>query len=156
MITVTEERYDGVDAVALVQELFVDLGVRYKRDGSPEDADVDPGQVSRPHGVFLVARLEDRPVGCGALKPLDGSSEVAEVKRMYTVPAARRRGVSRRVLARLEGVALELGYGRVQLETGTGQPEALALYEAAGWHRIETYGRYRDDPLSVCFAKRLA
>jgi GNAT superfamily N-acetyltransferase len=77
------------------------------------------------------------------------------VKRMYTVPTARRRGVSRLILERLEGIATELGYARLQLETGTEQPEALALYDSAGWVRITPYGRYKEDPTSVCYAKDL-
>ncbi len=52
--------------------------------------------------------------------------------------------------------AIELGYGRLQLETGTPQPEAVALYESAGWHRIEPYGSSQDEPTSRCFAKDLA
>ena len=53
----------------------------------------------------------------------------------------------------LRSRAAAYGYTDLQLETGTAQPEALALYEAAGWHRIPSYGRYKDDPDSVCFAK---
>jgi GNAT superfamily N-acetyltransferase len=75
---------------------------------------------------------------------------------MYTAPEARRRGVSRAVLERLELIAAELGYRRLRLETGTAQPEAVALYESHGWERITPYGRYKDSPSSVCFAKDLA
>jgi GNAT superfamily N-acetyltransferase len=75
---------------------------------------------------------------------------------MYTATSARRRGVSRAVLTRLEEIAAELGYRRIQLETGTAQPEAMALYASHGWRRIEPYGRYSDSPSSVCFAKDLA
>jgi GNAT superfamily N-acetyltransferase len=74
---------------------------------------------------------------------------------MYTAAHARRRGISRLLLTRLEEIAAELGYGRIQLETGTAQPEAVALYESAGWHRIAPYGHYKGSPESVCFAKGL-
>jgi len=43
----------------------------------------------------------------------------------------------------------------VRLETGLRQPTALRLYDTSGYRRIEPYGRYRDDPLSVCFEKKL-
>ncbi len=109
--------------------------------------------VRRPRGTFLV---DGEPIGCGALKPFDGLAQVAEIKRMYTSPAARRRGVSRALLRRLEEIAAELGYRRIQLETGTEQPEAVALYESHGWHRITPYGRYKESPSSICFAKDLA
>ena len=59
----------------------------------------------------------------------------------------RRRGISRAILARLEAEAAGLGYRRLQLETGLRQPEAIALYESAGYHRIPDYGQYAGDEL---------
>ena len=163
MITVTEEPYESPVAVALVQELLVELNERYAdidEADDPDDGDylaeVTPAMVRAPHGRFLVAWLAGAPAGCGALKPLDSDPSVGEIKRMYTAPAARRRGVSRALLARLEEAAVELGYARVQLETGFAQPEALALYESHGWHRITPYGHYKGSAQSVCFAKELA
>ena len=164
LVVVGAEPYDAPAAVALVADLAAEIDVRYA-DDVPEDGDdpdeaaawtVRPEQVTPPLGVFLVARIDDAPVGCGALRPaLDGTAGLAEVKRMYTRPEARRRGVSRAVLARLEDAARAFGYRRIQLETGTRQPEAMTLYEATGYHRIEPYGEFRDDPLSVCYAKTL-
>ena len=88
--------------------------------------------------VVLVARDADgEPLGCGALRSLgDG---VAEVKRMYVVPAARRRGVSRAVLAALEDAARERGYRRVRLDTGPSQPAARHLYDVTGYRSIPDY-----------------
>jgi putative acetyltransferase len=74
---------------------------------------------------------------------------------MYVEPAARRRGVARKVLEKLESVAHERGYAALRLETGIRQPEAIGLYEAAGFHRIQCYGMYIDNPRSVCYEKRL-
>jgi GNAT superfamily N-acetyltransferase len=105
--------------------------------------------------VFLVAWANGEPVACGALRPLHDDPTVGEIKRMYTRPAGRRQGLSRRLLLRLEEVALELGYPRLQLETGLAQPEAMALYESEGWARIESYGFYKHSPQSVCYGKVL-
>jgi len=69
---------------------------------------------------------------------------------------ARRRGHSRRVLSALEAAAADRGYALLKLETGIEQPEAVALYRSAGYAQIEKYGRYRDDPRSICMAKGLA
>ena len=74
---------------------------------------------------------------------------------MYVAPAARRHGIARRILSELERLAAAHGYSRVILETGTRQPEALALYEAAGYQRTANYGRYVGNPEAVCFEKRL-
>ena len=109
-------------------------------------------EMADPSTTVFVARTpEGRAIGMGSLRR-EGDG-IAEVKRMYTRPEARRQGVSRAVLARLEQRGAGLGYRRLKLETGTAQPEALALYEAQGWERITPYGRYGDDPQSVCFAK---
>jgi len=163
-LDVRPEPYDSPVAQAFVTALNHEMDERYAADDAgggdhPEVAArwrVRPEQVTPPYGVFLLAVFDGRPVGSGALRPLiGGPSGVAEVKRMYTAPGARRRGVSRAVLARLEAEAAALGYRRVQLETGARQPEAIALYELAGYHRITPYGQYAGDALSVCFAKDL-
>jgi GNAT superfamily N-acetyltransferase len=163
--TLAVEPLDGPAGRALVAALIHDLDERYAADG-PGDGDnpemigrflVRPHQVVPPVGAFVVARIGGEPVACGALRALvDGTPGVAEVKRMYTAPGARRRGLSRTILRRLEAEARALGYRRMQLETGLRQPEAIALYEAEGYHRIPTYGQYASDDLSVCFAKDLA
>jgi len=162
-LVVRPEPYDGPVARRLSAELMAELDERYAGDpdpgGTPElmdEWDVKPDQVAPPAGTFLVAWLDGEPVGCGALRALlTGVPGVCEIKRMYTVPSARRNGVSRRILTALEAAARDLGYRRIQLETGIRQPEAIALYESAGWHRIEPYGQYAADPLSVCYAKDL-
>lgn len=162
-LAVRPEPYGSPVAQRLSTELMADIDERYAGDpdpgGTPElvsQWDVRPEQVAPPGGTFLVAWLDGRPAGCGALRALvTGEPGVCEIKRMYTVPSARRRGVSRAILTALEAAARDLGYGRIQLETGVRQPEAIALYESQGWHRIEPYGQYAVDPLSVCFAKDL-
>lgn len=95
--------------------------------------------------VVLVARDDDgAPLGCGALRALGGS--VAEVKRMYVVPAARRRGVSRAVLAGLEAAARSRGWTTLRLETGPLQTAAIGLYESGGYRPIAAFGGYAGDP----------
>jgi GNAT superfamily N-acetyltransferase len=95
--------------------------------------------------VVVVARDDDgTPLGCGALRALrDG---VAEVKRMYVVPAARGRGISRVVLDGLEAAARERGWTTLRLETGPRQPEAIGLYVSAGYRPIPAFGAYVGDP----------
>ena len=92
-----------------------------------------------------MARDDDgTPLGCGALRALgDGA---AEVKRMYVVPAARRRGVSRAVLVALEEAARSRGWTTLRLETGPLQTAAVALYESGGYRPIAAFGGYAGDP----------
>ena len=103
--------------------------------------------------TFFLARCDGRVAGCGAVRRLDASS--AEVKRMYVQPRFRGRGIGLAVLQALEARARELGVRRLLLETGTGQPEALALYERHGYRRREPYGEYRDESSSVFMEKLL-
>jgi GNAT superfamily N-acetyltransferase len=78
-----------------------------------------------------------------------------EVKRMFVRPEFRRRGLARAMLARLEEAAVDRGYRSLRLETGEGQPEAIALYRAAGYRPIPCYGEYAAHPASCCFEKAL-
>ena len=107
--------------------------------------------------VVLVAVDDDgTPVGCGALRPLGPDS--AEVKRMYVVPAARRRGLAGLLLQGLESAALERGWTTLRLELGPGQPEAVGLYTSAGYTRTGAFGHYvrPDEDWSLYFERRLA
>ncbi len=147
----TVERADPHSAVVagLVGDLCAELGRRYGRPPSPFTMD----EATDPRAGLVVARWNGEPVGCGALRRIDATT--VEVKRMYVAPAFRRRGVSRRILAKLEAVAKEHGYARIILETGARQPEALALYAASGYQRTANYGRYVGNPEAACFEKRL-
>jgi GNAT superfamily N-acetyltransferase len=72
---------------------------------------------------------------------------------MYVVPAARRRGIARQTLRRLEVEAELLGAHELRLETGSRQPEALAMYQSEGYRETEKYGYYADHELSHHLAK---
>jgi putative acetyltransferase len=104
--------------------------------------------------LFVVARDETGAVfGCGALRLMEPGA--AEIKRMFTRPEARGRGVGRAVLARLEDEARARGIGLLRLETGTLQPDAHRLYEAAGYRQIPCFGEYAGEPLSRCYERRI-
>jgi GNAT superfamily N-acetyltransferase len=93
--------------------------------------------MTPPRGTFLVGFEGDEPVCSGALTRLGKGA--AEIKRMYVVPAARRRGIARRLLAALEDVARDMGCDVARLDTGARQPHAQALYEASGYVAIPDY-----------------
>ena len=115
------------------------------------EADIGPTREAAmflpPDGVFLVVRDEGRAVGCGGVCRFDETR--AELKRMYVVPDARGRGLGRLLLVALEDEARRLGYDGIVLETGDRQPEALGLYESAGYERIPCYGVYATRALSM-------
>jgi len=88
---------------------------------------------------------------CGALKHFDETT--AEIKRMYVKPEYRGRGISKKILLKLEYHAREFHYQRLVLETGLKQPEAMNLYSKFEYTPIKCYGRHADDPDSRCFEK---
>jgi GNAT superfamily N-acetyltransferase len=95
--------------------------------------------------VVLIARDgTGAAVGCGALRALGNG--VAEVKRMYVPPTHRGRGISTHVLAGLEAAARRRGWTTLRLETGPRQPEAVGLYERAGYRPIPAFGAYAGAP----------
>ena len=101
----------------------------------------------------VLADLGGKVVACGALKEF--SPDSLEVKRMFTRDPYRGKGLAARVLQELERWASEEGYGRMVLETGKRQPEAVAFYRKHQYRRIENYGPYKGVENSLCFEKRI-
>jgi putative acetyltransferase len=143
------ESFHGPDAHALRAAFEEELRARYGGNTVPDvKPDVDDCCA------FLVARDEaGRAVGCGALRPLDDGA--VELKLMYVRPEDRGRGLGWVILTALEAEAQRQGFGFVRLETGDFQPEALALYRAAGYREIPPYGANAHGPRSRCFERRL-
>jgi putative acetyltransferase len=110
------------------------------------------------HVRFLVARdSTGRAIATGAVALFgSGAESWAELKRMWVVPDARGKGVSKTVLEALEARASEAGVRCLRLETGIENHAALALYERAGFARRDPFGDYLPDPLSVFMEKQLA
>ena len=145
-----EQPYDSPAAAALtdaVQKEYVDLY------GGPDDAPVQPDEFAPPNGRFLVGYVGTDPVAMGGLRRIDDTT--VEIKRMYVVPDHRGHGYARTILACLEDLARSLGATRVVLETGMKQPEAMQLYETSGYERIEGFGHYCGQELSVSYGKSL-
>ena len=148
-------------ARALERAAADDIRERYRAD-EPEE-EVDGAPFEPPSGAFVVAFLEVDggdllPVGCAGIRSVvDGApSPTCELKRMYVTPEARGRGIARSLLEWLEDEARALGYDTMWLETGTEQPEAIALYESHGYEPIAGFGRYKDEPKSRSFGRPLA
>ena len=138
-------------ANALITELNAVLAAEY----DPEfNHFVDGDFLAGQGACFLVARDGDGPVACGAAVPLgDGA---AEIKRMWTTPRARGRGLGRALLDALEDWAREQGLTRLVLETGSRQAEAQQLYATAGFESRGPCGDYTETDYNLFFEKTLA
>ncbi|GAA4027986.1 GNAT family N-acetyltransferase [Allokutzneria multivorans] len=150
--------YDHPDAAKLISAVQQEYVLRY---GDEDITPVDPAEFAPPLGLFVVGYLAGEAVVCGGWRAHDSDDPDfrdgdAEIKRMYVVDEARGKGLAKRVLAELERTARAAGRLRIVLETGTKQPEAVALYGANGYARVPGFGAYKDDPLSICFGKPIA
>jgi GNAT superfamily N-acetyltransferase len=151
--------YDHPEARKLDDAVQQEYAERYGDGG--DITPLDPAMFEPPHGLYLVAYDDDdRPVATGGWRTQDRNEEGysdgdAEIKRMYVVREARGCGLARRILAALEDDARAAGRVRMVLETGTAQPEAIALYVSSGYEPTEKFGLYRFEPGSRCYAKPL-
>lgn len=136
-------------AQTLIAELDADL---YRRYPAESVHGISSAGFEESGGFFAVGYEDDVPVACGAIRPFEG---LAEIKRVFVVPSCRGRGFAKAMMAFLEAEAARRGFARAVLETGCGQPEALALYRALGWRETARFGEYVHDPRSICFAKEL-
>jgi GNAT superfamily N-acetyltransferase len=147
---------DDPDVDRFVAALLAELAVRYDEEDPDTIAPTDPGA----RWVLLVDDDGAR-IGCGAVQRLAKSvpgapADHGEIKRVYVVPEARGRGLSRLLMDGLLELARDAGYTWMQLETGDVQPEAIGLYETSGWTRVPNYGQYVEDPRSICFGRSIA
>jgi GNAT superfamily N-acetyltransferase len=133
-----------------VQSLYADF-VReadgplvYDREEAGIDLDAEiaagpPVDLVPPNGVLLLARVDGQPAGLGGVRHLD--TDVAEVKSMYVAPGYRGTGLGRRILARLDEIALEHGCNAVRLDTSDYLTPAVSLYRAAGYREVPAYNQ---------------
>lgn len=135
------------DFCALTLALDAELSVRYGK----EQALYDQHNVIDPIETALVGYEDEMPVACGCFKKIDDTT--VEIKRMFVLPAYRRRGFSSQILKTLEVWAAELGFSEARLETGKAQPEAIALYAKMGYAVIPNYEPYVGMENSVCMSK---
>jgi len=149
MIKIIRTNSDNRDFIALVKRLDADLA---ERDGGDHSFYAQFNKIDKIK-YAVVAYEDGRPVGCGAIKEYDPAT--MEVKRMYTSPEMRGKGVATGVLSELEKWAAKLSYKKCVLETGKRQPEAIALYKKNGYKVIPNYGQYAGVENSVCFEKEI-
>lgn len=147
MIRIVRTNSENQDFIELVRHLDADLA---ERDGKDHSFYAQFNRIDAIKYV-VVAYEEGQPVGCGAIK--EYAPNVTEIKRMYTSPERRGKGIGSRVLRELETWAAELSYEKCILETGKKQPEAIGLYKKNGYQVIPNYGQYVGVENSVCFEK---
>ena len=145
MVELREIDPDHEDARACIRAYFAELSERsHGRFDPGTSIPADRRELIAPHGAFLVAYLDGRPVGCGAVKhPPGPGASVAEIKRMWVASRARGLGLGRRLLEELEGRAARAGASTARLETNDVLVEALGMYRSAGYEEVPAFN---DEP----------
>lgn len=149
MIKITRTTSTNPDFIGLVKELDAHLAVI---DGDEHEFYTQFNKTNTLNYVVIVYE-SNKPIGCGTLK--EYTQNALEIKRMYTVPDSRGKGIATQVLIELEQWATELAYKKCVLETGIRQKEAIGLYTKNGYKRIPNYGQYAGIANSVCFEKEI-
>ena len=149
MPTILIATADPAEAGALIRQLDA-----YQASLYPAESNhlLPVESLRQPNVTFLVARVDGQVAGCGAFVR---HAEYAEIKRMFVSPEFRGLKLGRRLLEEIESRIRSTGLTLARLETGVSQPEALRLYESAGYVRCDPFGEYREDPLSVFMEKHL-
>lgn len=151
MIEIKAEHPHSDVAITLIDGLNRAIWERYP-DIRPDDSEAyKANNLLSADTPFFVAWLGGEAVGCGAYRPMD--EQAIEVKRMYVVDRARRKGIGRAILAAVEDAGREAGFSVARLETGTAQTEAIGLYEKDGYVRIDCWPPYDTLPASICMEK---
>ena len=141
-VEVSQEPAASPEARACLESYYQELAERFETGFDPEAGDLtDAGQMSPPKGVFVLAQLDGRPIGCGGLRIVGPG--LGEIKRVWTAGEARRLGVGRKLMAALEAAAREAGLARVRLDTNAALHEAQALYPKLGYREV---ARFNDNP----------
>jgi GNAT superfamily N-acetyltransferase len=149
MLKLTRTDSTNNDFIELVKLLDADLAIK---DGKDHAFYAQFNKIAKIKHV-VVAYENEKPIGCGAIKEYQPGS--MEVKRMFTLPEKRGKGVAGCILKELENWAIELKYTACVLETGKKQPEAISLYLKNGYKIVPNYGQYIGIDNSICFKKAL-
>jgi GNAT superfamily N-acetyltransferase len=135
-ITQTDPKHPGVRA--MVFSALDELARRYGRDADDESLNFD--ELNPPNGAFFVAREEGHLCGGVAVRSIgDPKAMTLEVKRLWVRPDLRKRGLARLLMSAAEDWSRSAGYREIYLETGEGQPEAIAFYPTVGYVRVDAF-----------------
>jgi putative acetyltransferase len=131
--------------IAHVRALFLEYQHSLGLDLAFQDFEVElqnlPGDYQAPHGVLLLATVNNTPAGCCALRPLPNSDYInaSEMKRLYVRGPFRGLGLGRLLVEHTLMHAKQSGYNHVLLDTLDDMEAARALYQDMGFVEVAPY-----------------
>jgi GNAT superfamily N-acetyltransferase len=153
IVTSARSSIELISAAALFRAYAKSLPVDLGAQGFSQELDSLPRLYGPPRGELLLAKRGDHVLGCIALKALE-PPRVAEIKRLFVRPQARKLGVGKALVAAIIAAAGKLGYGEIKLDTLPQMEAAIALYKSNGFAPIPPYGSH-PYPGLICLGKAL-
>lgn len=150
-VTIAIETPNQPEVLGLIEASDVYMNALYPPEGNFA---VDLEALCQPEITFVVARLDGKAAGCGAIKWYEDGA--AELKRIFVAGDARGNGIGRRIMDQLQELADGKRATRLYLETGPLNVEAVQLYHALGFRECGPFADYPENPYSLFMTKQLA
>ncbi len=131
--TIVEEYYEAMSVVA--------------RDARDEFARL---YFENGAGIWL-AWLEEKVIGCIALRAMPQFTNGGEVKRLYVQLEYRGRGIAAALHDALQTYATAFAYRWLYLDTADNMTAAIRFYESHGYERCAPYN---DNPQATIFMRK--
>ena len=137
------------DVMHLIEQLDAYQSLLYPPESNHLES-ID--EMSKSNAFFIAAYSGSEICGIGSVKLID---DYGEIKRVYVPSNQRGKGIARAIMEELESYLVKQAVTYARLETGIHQEEAIQLYATLGYERIDPFGNYKEDPLSVFMEKKL-
>jgi GNAT superfamily N-acetyltransferase len=128
---------DWRHARQLIEEYAASLGLDLSFQNLADELEHLKDEYAPPSGAFLLAQEHASYLGCVGLRHF--ADDVGEIKRLYTIPAARGSGVGRLLAEGIVAAGKQLGYARLLLDTLPSMTQAHSLYMSLGFKPIPAY-----------------
>ncbi len=149
MLTIKPVDPARIEVMDLIEQLDGYQSTLYPPESNHLDS-ID--ELSKSNAFFLAAYLDAEICGIGSAKIIE---DYGEIKRVYVPSNQRGKGIAKAIMKELESHLFKQAVTYARLETGIHQKEAIRLYERLGYYRIDPFGEYKADPLSVFMEKKL-
>jgi len=150
IVAATPEDYSQAKHLFEAYQNF--LGIDLCFQGFSAELNSLPIMYGPPRGALLLAKVGIDSVGCVGLRDL--GNNIAEMKRMYVLPAFQGNGIGKALITHFIAMAEHYGYGAIRLDTIPKLERAVDLYRKVGFREIEAY-RHNPDPTALFLEMKL-